>query len=691
MSQLARVLPFAIIGITASALLMLALACTSAMPPRSVVATTLLQSSLDDTTAITSPTIGLSGTTSLDPTEFVSVGGRTGARLVGEGQGKYISFPAATGSVQSIALDQGEIEFWYRPNYNAGADDDTTHMLLVVGDVYNAPRLELQESDRLSLTLVEPDWTAFAAEAGYHAPLWTAGQWVHVRAAWDTSLSSDALRLYVNDTRVDGGGVSGGWDLGDETSIGSLYVGSGNTAGDFVADGILDDLIVHDKPQPVPTATPTSTGTPAASAPTAASLPHGCVDRTDAALTVVPPALPLPAAGTPFADPRFCTTLRRVSDTSDSGGYETHEYSQLQAFSSDNIYLLLDGSDGFIIRRVDDLSPVTGLDASGWNDPRWHPGQPHVVVHFDSNEDTVLRLQLTSVDTLTTTTIYTFPAPYERIRVPQSWDEISEDGRWLAGMASQSDGTQVAFALNMQTRALGAQLPIPALYAGPCDPDPIWGKVEPDWVGVSPLGRYLVMQWARDGTERCSGLETFDLQTGAFVGRVYEGHQHGDLGVDSDGDTEFFMTFELAGPPPDNDRPALGMRVLPGNATFSPPIYLQVLDWGNGEHISCRGPNGVCLVTAGSLASNGWNPFEAELFLQYTDGSVSRLAHHRSSSCAYWVQPRATISRDGRYVAFASDWGRELDCGDLGRGDPFIIDLLADGQWFYSYVPAVMR
>ena len=105
-----------------------------------------------------------------------------------------------------------------------------------------------------------------------------------------------------------------------------------------------------------------------------------------------------------------------------------------------------------------------------------------------------------------------------------------------------------------------------------------------------------------------------------------------------------------------------------------------MLNWGIGEHISCRGPRGVCLVTTGSPASNGWNPFEAELFLQYTDGSVLRLAHHRSSNCGYWVQPRATISRDGRYVVFASDWGREKDCGDMGRGDPYIIDLLANSE-----------
>jgi hypothetical protein len=179
-----------------------------------------------------------------------------------------------------------------------------------------------------------------------------------------------------------------------------------------------------------------------------------------------------------------------------------------------------------------------------------------------------------------------------------------------------------------------------------------------------------VVQWTRDGTTRCSGLETFDLQSGAFAGRVYDGHQHGDLGVDLDG-SEFYMTFEFGHP---SGEMALGMRQLPGSATVGAPTYLRLIDWYNGEHISCRGPAGVCLVTAAGYGGNGRQPFERELLLLHTDGSVERLAHHRSSSCGYWVQPRASLSRDGSYVIFASDWGRRISCDDYGRGDPYLIE-----------------
>src|SRR5205823_1840126 len=144
---------------------------------------------------------------------------------------------------------------------------------------------------------------------------------------------------------------------------------------------------------------------------------------------------------------------------------------------------------------------------------------------------------------------------------------------------------------------------------------------------------------------------------------------------------EFFMTFETAAPPPDNDRPAMAYRLLPGTAAVSTPHFLLTMDWGNEEHISCRGPYGECLVTAGTWAKNGWTAFEGELFLLHTDGRVLRLAHHRSSSCGYWTQPRATISRDGRYVAWASDWARQTGTALCGPGhpdglsDPYVLDL----------------
>ncbi|MBI4433661.1 hypothetical protein HY632_02730 [Candidatus Uhrbacteria bacterium] len=371
----------------------------------------------------------------------------------------------------------------------------------------------------------------------------------------------------------------------------------------------------------------------------------------------------------------YGTTVRRITDRATQGGFGTHTYSQLQAFSADNAYVLLNEDGAFIVRRVDTLARAS-VDLGNTNAPRWQPALPHTIVAYDTNEDATLRVEYFNVDTGTRTTHYTFPASYQRIRGNQSFDELSHDGRWMGGMAATADGDTI-FAVDLANKTLGAQLSLRDLYRTTCTPDAQYGAVEPDWVGVSPLGTHLVVQWKRSGDGRCGGLETFDIRTGRFLGRLTEGHQHGDLGVDRDG-TEFFMTFGFAHPI-DTGRPGQAIHRLPGPATGSAtPKYLQLMDWGNQSHISCQGPNGVCLVTSGSEGS--WSAFEGEVWLQYTDGRVLRLAQHRSTECGYWVQPRASMSRDGRYVIFASDNGTNR-CGsddDLGSGDAYLIELPAN-------------
>jgi hypothetical protein len=375
-----------------------------------------------------------------------------------------------------------------------------------------------------------------------------------------------------------------------------------------------------------------------------------------------------------FTDATYGTTLYRATDATSQGSFGTHIYSQLQAFSDDNRYILLIEDEGYLVRRLNDGALVFDSTAS-WNAPRWYTA--NTILHYDSNEDTTIRVQLTNVETGQTSTIYTFPSLYDRVFSNQSFDEISLDGRWMAGAVSRNDGDMVLFSLNLETGQLGAILPVDSsLYQGPCQPDPTWGNVTPDWVGVSSLGNYLMVQWVRDGTERCSGLESFDTETGAFLGRAYDGHQHGDLGLLSDGITEVFVTTALASPE-DGNFPALVYHRLPGTSTVQPFDFLRTIPWGDGGHISCQGPPGVCAISSYETGRN----FDHEVYLQYLDGSAQHLVKHQSSSCGYWVQPRASISRDGSFVVFASDWAQVIggnSCGggnDFGRGEAYIIQV----------------
>lgn len=403
---------------------------------------------------------------------------------------------------------------------------------------------------------------------------------------------------------------------------------------------------------------------------------------TDPSAVLPVPPLSRPPAGTPYTEPVFGTHMRRVSDLSEKGGLEVPTYSQLQAFNADSTLMLLTSSEGYRIRRVSDLSEVQVFQGFNRQVPRWHPMQPNILVHFDEDWDTDVTLQETDVITNQTTDLYTFP-DYVAIDSNRSFDELSRDGRWLAGYAVRRDNRREIFTFDLVSRRVGLRLPLDQL----CTPDPEWGLLEPDWLAPSPLGRYLVIQWVNDGTQRCNGLETYDLQTGAFVGRIVPNHPHGDLGITAD-DQEFFLTG--SNHPDDPNMTGLAYYLLPGTATQAEPHYVQLLDWkALMVHTSCQGPPEVCLISATSwpeatCCRSGWQPFQQEIFLQYISGGdrpnygpVVRLAHHRSSEEGYWALPKATLSRDGHYALFGSDW--EVDVGQE-HVDPYLIELVASRE-----------
>lgn len=411
----------------------------------------------------------------------------------------------------------------------------------------------------------------------------------------------------------------------------------------------------------------------------AASAGRGDAGLADPDASLPVPALDRPGPGPAYADPAFGTRIRRVSALGErrcagaACGFEAPTYSQLQAFNAGSTLMLLSSSDGYRVRRVSDLAPVR-LFGSRVQAPRWHPTRPALLVHFDRDDDRDVTLQRTDVLTGKTRDLHTFRRYASLTRDP-SFEELSRDGRWLAGLAVRRDRRSEIFSFDLARRRPGAALVIERLCGRGAAGDP-------DWVAPSPAGRYLVVQWKRDGTSRCSGLEAYEIGRGRFAGRLVAGHGHGDLGIASGG-REIFMTG--SDHPDDPNRTGLAWYALPGAATAARPHYVRLLDWkALMSHVSCQGPAGVCLVTSVSDPSatccrDGWQPFQQEVWLQHVEGGgrpnyapVRRLAHHRSSEQGYWAQPHATISRDGRYALFGSDWG--IDPG-AERVDPYLVEL----------------
>jgi hypothetical protein len=111
----------------------------------------------------------------------------------------------------------------------------------------------------------------------------------------------------------------------------------------------------------------------------------------------------------------------------------------------------------------------------------------------------------------------------------------------------------------------------------------------------------------------------------------------------------------------------------------TPTVHQQMIPgfWSyatQDDHFSMLADNEGWALSSRFSISGGpvLNPFDNEIVQIATDGSdrVRRIAHHRSLISVYEDQPKASISRDGRYVAFTSNWGK---VHDGGRRDVYIV------------------
>jgi len=100
---------------------------------------------------------------------------------------------------------------------------------------------------------------------------------------------------------------------------------------------------------------------------------------------------------------------------------------------------------------------------------------------------------------------------------------------------------------------------------------------------------------------------------------------------------------------------------------------------GNASHVSMRDTqskhwiahsvddSGTCPSSSywcynNSTSMSGWGLYTGEIIIWDGLGNTMRLAHHRSRSDeVYWAQSRAAISRDGRYIAFDSNFNQSAN------------------------------
>ncbi len=405
------------------------------------------------------------------------------------------------------------------------------------------------------------------------------------------------------------------------------------------------------------------------------------------------PAGPVPIAGQSFYDPSYGTILTRVTKGRDL----RHEYSRFDPFNANQSMIILhqpatgawriyrtksapyDQEDDFI-REIDlaeprwdptDLNSIWGLssDHRTFRIVRMEVQSGQVTIVKDFAKDPILGPVISSE-----TDLYRITTKGE--------GEPSQDFRfWALFLQGTAEDYRLRYIFTwdrQENRVLG-------LYKIPeRDADLL------DWVGMSPLGNWVVVGADADSSPRgrpLAGLSLGDKELRKFHRLAYA-TAHSDVGLDAEGKEVIVMqnnrtdhvdliplTWDTRPVTENNDYKK--SKIIPLLRLFyadSSPDGLK-----SGIHVSCnaRGYAVVSTYTPPHVAAKNWLDRTIILVrLSRQKPEAFYLARVHNITKSYWEETQATIARDGAKVVWASNWGR-----DIGKDKCFLLQLDMPPHW----------
>lgn len=373
------------------------------------------------------------------------------------------------------------------------------------------------------------------------------------------------------------------------------------------------------------------------------------------------PTLPtLGAAGTKITDPTFGTTILRVTDATtepDTGGHKgvLNAYSTQQSFNSDNSRVLFLVRDSYQRARFYDFTPGSctvnttgyllssapaGLQEYGMT---WSATDPDIIYGVGNYNLYEITVPSGSSTTLKTFTGLGHTGGY----VTQM--NMSDDANVFAMRFESGTGNGYVFWKRDTDTVLMSAASVANL----------------DEVEVDKSGQYGIIVYTSG-----NGAEVWDLTAGPTqVGSDLTGNNafnHRDAGSGG------VFTHRPA-------NTSLGYRSLATPTTITDLLPGMTNGWSYSstqDHFSMQGSNDLWALASRykSDGSGVTKAFDNEIVQVATDGSgrVRRIAHHRSVFNEYYDSPFASISRDGKFVNFSSNWGSAS-----GRHDGFIVCIQA--------------
>ncbi len=365
-----------------------------------------------------------------------------------------------------------------------------------------------------------------------------------------------------------------------------------------------------------------------------------------------PPAPALPRAGGTFVDPAFGTTIMRVTDEND--GTSNHNYySYWPTFNLDStrFFILSDGSPRLYRLDTTNFQIVSKgplfdqqLPGGGYmstEDAEWSGTNANVLYGYNG-----LKLWAYDVSARTYSLVKDFTG------------EIAPG--YLGQMSRSTDDNVFAFSKKDNGYSVTGYL------VWQRDQNRILRNVSLgnfDEVQVDKSGRYLVVKAEFGGGV---DFQVVDLPSGSVQNLTDPAPDYSP--GHSDNGRQIVVGH-------DNWNNQYTVRSLASPHQFQKVISFGN-DWSQANHLSMLADNeNWCVISNFTAGSGPVGPFRQEIFQASTDGSqnVRRLAHHRSVFRDYWDTPRADISRDGKFIAFTSNWG------SASRRDVFIIKVPQGG------------
>ena len=403
--------------------------------------------------------------------------------------------------------------------------------------------------------------------------------------------------------------------------------------------------------------------------------------RTDRRVYPEPPLRALPRAGGKFNDPTFGTLIMRATDEKDypAPGCGTW-YSQWPTFNADNTRLLIRcGVSGDMKLKAFDpvnftLGPTLRTQSTipnghslQWQGATWSRTDPDLIfvnaAYYNPDYPTVSGMKLFTYrpSSNTVTLIKDF-----RSLAPGKPDYLFE-------MHIAQDGKDDVFTF-MQYRIGWPDNPLYFI---------VWrratdtllqhilnSKIDANAAAPDKSGRWIwfaLNKTQSDGSRH----KILDLKSNTWQTIYWKANDdspnHGDGGTGTNvGKGNFSGGFNfrsLSNP-------------HKSSILFDFKDANGVLDWSNDQHTSLYADD-ESWVTIGlydESDAHDTGAFENEVMQIAMDGSqrIRRLFHHRSKidnqteTTGYWAVPKPTISKNGKFVAFTSNWGNS------GRYDLFI-------------------